>query len=123
MSPVLLCALLCILESHSLNILTRCKKNLDESVDSSTFSKRNYPPFICKGSLTLVHGLEWGFLSSLILYLKTQTCLTYGSFNVKSTNPPHLTLMDFAEILLSQCTHQEIKILKILLTYHVWFQN
>ena len=35
----------------------------------------------------------------------------------------HLTLMDFAEILSSQCTHQEIKILKILLSSHEWFQN
>ena len=31
--------------------------------------------------------------------------------------------MDFAEILSSQCTHQEIKILKNLLSYHVRFQN
>ena len=31
--------------------------------------------------------------------------------------------MDFAEILSSQCTHQEIKILKILLSSHEWFQN
>ena len=30
--------------------------------------------------------------------------------------------MDFAEILLSQYTHQDIKILKIL-SYHVQFQN
>ena len=35
----------------------------------------------------------------------------------------HLTLMDFAEILSSQCTHQEIKILKILLSSHELFQN
>ena len=34
----------------------------------------------------------------------------------------HMTLMDFAEILSSQCTHQEIKILKILSSYE-WFQN
>ena len=45
-----------------------------------------------------------------------------GSFHVKSTNPSHLTHMDFADILSSQCTHQEIKILKIL-SYHERFEN
>ena len=46
-----------------------------------------------------------------------------GSFHVKSTNPSHLTHMDFADILSSQCTHQEMKILKILSSYHERFQN
>ena len=45
-----------------------------------------------------------------------------GSFHVISTNPSYLTHMDFADILSSQCTHQEIKILKIL-SYHERFQN
>ena len=31
--------------------------------------------------------------------------------------------MDFADILSSQCTHQEMKILKILSFYHERFQN
>ena len=42
---------------------------------------------------------------------------------MKSTNPSHLTHMDFADILSSQCTHQEMKILKILSSYHERFQN
>ena len=46
-----------------------------------------------------------------------------GSFRVKSTNPSHLTHMDFADILSSQCTHQEMKILKMLSSYHERFQN
>ena len=46
-----------------------------------------------------------------------------GSFHVKSTNPSHLTHMDFADILWSQCTHQEMKMLKILSFYHEIFQN
>ena len=46
-----------------------------------------------------------------------------GSFHVKSTNPSHLTHIDFADILSSQCTHQEMKILKILSSYHERFQN
>ena len=33
---------------------------------------------------------------------------------MKSTNPFHLTHMDFVDILSNQCTHQEMKILKIL---------
>ena len=31
--------------------------------------------------------------------------------------------MDFVEILTGECIHQEIKILKILSLYHVWFSN
>ena len=31
--------------------------------------------------------------------------------------------MDFADILSSQCAHQEMKILKILSSYHERFQN
>ena len=46
-----------------------------------------------------------------------------GSFHVKSTNPCHLTHIDFADILSSQCTHKEMKILKILSYYHESFQN
>ena len=49
-----------------------------------------------------------------------------GSIHVKWTKfqkRSHLTLMDFAEILSSQCTHQEEKILEILLSSHERFQN
>ena len=46
-----------------------------------------------------------------------------GSFHVKSTIPSHLTLMDFSDVLLSQCTHREMKILKTLSSYHERFQN
>ena len=42
---------------------------------------------------------------------------------MKSINPSHLALMDFAEILSSQFSHQEIKVLKILSSYHAHFQN
>ena len=42
---------------------------------------------------------------------------------MKSTNPPHLTRMDFAEILSSQFSHQAIIVLKILSSYHAHFQN
>ena len=48
------------------------------------------------------------------------------SFHVKWTKfqkSSHLTRMDLAEILSSQCTHQEMKILKILLSSHERFQN
>ena len=49
-----------------------------------------------------------------------------GSFHVKWTEyqkSSHVTLMDFAESLPSQYTHQEIKILKILLSSRERFQN
>ena len=49
-----------------------------------------------------------------------------GSFHVKWTKfqkSSQLTLMDFAEILSIQCTHQEMKILEILLSSHERFQN
>ena len=46
-----------------------------------------------------------------------------GSFHAKSTNTSHLTHIDFADILSSQCTHQEMKILKILSSYQERFQN
>ena len=48
------------------------------------------------------------------------------SFHVKWAKfqkSSHLTLIDFVEILWSQCTHQEMKILKILLSSHEQFQN
>ena len=48
-----------------------------------------------------------------------------GSFHVKWTKfrkSSHLTRMDFAEILPNQCTHQEMKILKIILYSHERFQ-
>ena len=58
------------------------------------------------------------FEEELTCHLKTDM----GSFHVKSTNSSHLTHMDFANILSSHCTHQEMKILKIL-SYHERFQN
>ena len=42
---------------------------------------------------------------------------------MKSPNPPHLTPMDILEILLGECIHQEIKILKIFSLYYVQFGN
>ena len=56
----------------------------------------------------------------------TQGSFIEGSFHVKWTKfqrSSHFTLMDFAEILSSQCTHQEMKILKILLSSRGRFQN
>ena len=55
--------------------------------------------------------------------MKAQVKKVIGSLHVKSANPPHLTHMDFADTLLSQYTHQEMKILKILSSYHERFQN
>ena len=56
----------------------------------------------------------------------TQGSFIEGSFHVKWTKfqrSSHFTLMDFAEILSSQCTHQEMKILKILSSSCEQFQN
>ena len=50
----------------------------------------------------------------------------YRSFHVKWTKfqkGSHLTLVDFADILSSQCTHQEFKIMKILLSSCERFRN
>ena len=52
--------------------------------------------------------------------------LGLGSFHVKWTKfqkRSHLTLIDFAEILSSQCSHQEMKILKNFLSSRERFQN
>ena len=46
-----------------------------------------------------------------------------GSFHVKLPNPSHLTPKDIVEILSDECIHQEMKILKILSLYHMWFRN
>ena len=46
-----------------------------------------------------------------------------GSFYVKSPNPPHLTPMNFAEVLSDECIHQEMKTLKFLSLYPVRFRN
>ena len=60
------------------------------------------------------------FQLSISPFLKVDSKQHYflmGSFDVKwakSQESSHLTHMDFAEILSSQCTHQEMKILKIL---------
>ena len=56
----------------------------------------------------------------------TQGSFIEGSFHVKWTKfqrSSHFTLMDFAEILSSQCTHQEMKILRIVLSSRERFQN
>ena len=46
-----------------------------------------------------------------------------GSFYVKSPNPPHLTPMNFVEVLSDECIHQEMKTLKFLSLYPVRFRN
>ena len=51
------------------------------------------------------------------------TTSTFSRHVGKSTNTSHLTHIDFADILSSQCTHQEMKILKILSSYQERFQN
>ena len=57
------------------------------------------------------------------IYLSVLRIILLGSFHVKSTNPSHLTHTDFVHVLWSQCTHQEMKILKILSSSHKRFQN
>ena len=54
---------------------------------------------------------------------KIKTDLDLGSFQVKSPNPPHLTPIDFVEILSDESIHQEMEILKILSLYHFWYRN
>ena len=63
------------------------------------------------------------------LFTSEKTCDVYGVSEANRTKwtkfqkSSHLTLMDFAEILSSQCTHQGTKILKILLSIGERFQN
>ena len=45
------------LESNSPDILALCETNLDNSIDSGTFSVRGYLPLIRKDSGTHMHGL------------------------------------------------------------------
>ena len=45
------------LESNSPDILALCETNLDDSIDSGSFSERGYPPLIRKDSSTHMHGL------------------------------------------------------------------
>ena len=45
------------LESNSPDILALCQTNLDDSIDSGTFSVRGYLPLIRKDSSTHMHGL------------------------------------------------------------------
>ena len=45
------------LESNSPDILALCETNLDDSIDSGSFSVRGYLPLIRKDSNTHVHGL------------------------------------------------------------------
>ena len=45
------------LESNSPDILTLCKTNLDDSIDSGNFSVPGYCPLIWKDSITHMHGL------------------------------------------------------------------
>ena len=67
--------------------------------------------------------LLFTFCSHIIFGSNLDSIDTLGSFHVKSTNPPHLTHMDFVDILSSQYSHQEMKMLKILSSYHETFQN
>ena len=45
------------LESNSPDILALCETNLDDSIDSGSFSVRGYLPLIGKDSGTHMHGL------------------------------------------------------------------
>ena len=45
------------LESNSPDILALCDTNLDDSIDSGSFSVRGYLPLIRKDSSTLMHGI------------------------------------------------------------------
>ena len=45
------------IESNSPNILALCETNLDNSIDSGSFSVRGYLPLIRKDSSTHMHGL------------------------------------------------------------------
>ena len=45
------------LESNSPDILALCEINLDDSIDSGSFSVRGYLPLIRKDSLTHMYGL------------------------------------------------------------------
>ena len=45
------------LESNSPDILALCGTNLDDSIDSGSFSERGYLPLIRKDSSTHMHGL------------------------------------------------------------------
>ena len=45
------------LESNSPDILALCETNLDDSIDSGSFSVRSYLPLIRKDSSTHMHGL------------------------------------------------------------------
>ena len=45
------------LESNSLEILALCETNLNDSIDSGSFSVRGYSPLIRKVSSTHMHGL------------------------------------------------------------------
>ena len=45
------------LEWNSPDMLALCEANLDDSIDSSSFSMRGYPPLIWKDPVTHMHGL------------------------------------------------------------------
>ena len=81
---------------------------------------RSTQPFILPRSIKWLQGI----FGNLVVKSKLPPQSCSGSFHhVKSTIPSHLTHMDFPDILSSQCTHQEMKILKILSSYHERFQN
>ena len=69
------------LESNSPDILTLCKTNLDDSIDSGNFSVRVYLPLIQKNSSTHMHCVtvyvKEGLLFARDLSLKTLQILTY----------------------------------------------
>ena len=51
------------LESNSPDILAVCEANLNDSIDSGSFSIRGYLPLIQKDSSTHIHGLTVYFSS------------------------------------------------------------
>ena len=63
------------LESNSLDILALCEINLDDLMDSETFSVRGYLPLIGKDFLTHMHGLAVYVKKGLLL--ESLSHLTY----------------------------------------------
>ena len=72
-----------------------------------------------------VFGLMSSFLSNRWLWmaLDDKSSQEYPGYSMWNEKSSHLTFMDFDEILSRQCTHQEMKILKIWLSSHERFQN
>ena len=62
------------LESNSPDILALCEANLDDSIDSGSFSVRGYLPLIRKDSSTHMHGstlnLRWHSANVVVVSLR-----------------------------------------------------